>query len=369
MPLRLELVPSLRDARPSNDASAVRSRGALRTDDMEPRELREAPGVPKRDRSSSFPRFEDFYRYIFDNFCRAEAGCEHVALRFSINSTVESLPVVVGWRSRQTIEDRPHPPLAVVVVVRLRSTPRSTTEGRRRRRPQLEAEDRSENMSREQDRYRSDDRYDDRRYDDRRGDRDRRDDRYDDRRRPDYSPDDRRGGDRRDYSPDERRRPQPPPGRRSPPPPSRAHAEPEVDEFGRIRPPPRDPSPSPDRRRDDRRRDGDRRRDSNDDRRGRDDRRDDRREERRESSASRERRRKERKERKREKREQSRDESTSDYRASLYPPGADLSMYEYDPSTYWHVTPGDKVWWFRPDLTLWYDCRSESYYTYDASIR
>ena len=44
-------------------------------------------------------------------------------------------------------------------------------------------------------------------------------------------------------------------------------------------------------------------------------------------------------------------------------------MYEYDPSTYWHVTPGDKVWWFRPDLTLWYDCRSESYYTYDASIR
>ena len=117
MPLRLELVPSLRDARPSNDASAVRSRGALRTDDMEPRELREAPGVPKRDRSSSFPRFEDFYRYIFDNFCRAEAGCEHVALRFSINSTVESLPVVVGWRSRQTIEDRPHPPLAVVVVL------------------------------------------------------------------------------------------------------------------------------------------------------------------------------------------------------------------------------------------------------------
>jgi len=28
----------------------------------------------------------------------------------------------------------------------------------------------------------------------------------------------------------------------------------------------------------------------------------------------------------------------------------------------------DGVWWFRPDLTLWYDCRNESYYTYDASL-
>ena len=28
----------------------------------------------------------------------------------------------------------------------------------------------------------------------------------------------------------------------------------------------------------------------------------------------------------------------------------------------------DNVWWFRPDLTLWYDCRSESYYTYDTSL-
>jgi hypothetical protein len=31
------------------------------------------------------------------------------------------------------------------------------------------------------------------------------------------------------------------------------------------------------------------------------------------------------------------------------------------------VTP-DGVWWFRPDLTLWYDCRNESYYTYDGSL-
>jgi len=31
------------------------------------------------------------------------------------------------------------------------------------------------------------------------------------------------------------------------------------------------------------------------------------------------------------------------------------------------VTP-DGVWWFRPDLTLWYDCRNESYYTYDSSL-
>ena len=31
------------------------------------------------------------------------------------------------------------------------------------------------------------------------------------------------------------------------------------------------------------------------------------------------------------------------------------------------MTP-DGVWWFRPDLTLWYDCRNESYYTYDSSL-
>ena len=32
-----------------------------------------------------------------------------------------------------------------------------------------------------------------------------------------------------------------------------------------------------------------------------------------------------------------------------------------------YVTP-DGVWWFRPDLTLWYDCRNESYYTYDSAL-
>lgn len=31
------------------------------------------------------------------------------------------------------------------------------------------------------------------------------------------------------------------------------------------------------------------------------------------------------------------------------------------------MTP-DGVWWFRPDLTLWYDCRNESYYTYDSAL-
>jgi len=31
------------------------------------------------------------------------------------------------------------------------------------------------------------------------------------------------------------------------------------------------------------------------------------------------------------------------------------------------VTP-DGIWWFRPDLTLWYDCRNESYYTYDGGL-
>ena len=118
----------------------------------------------------------------------------------------------------------------------------------------------------------------------------------------------------------------------------------EVDEFGRVkaRPPPR-PEPPP-------------RRDSPP----------------RESSASRERRRRERKERKREERRArkeggGRDDGGADYRQSLYPPGADLSLYTYDPSSYWHVT-SDNVWWFRPDLTLWYDCRSESYYTYDTSL-
>ena len=30
------------------------------------------------------------------------------------------------------------------------------------------------------------------------------------------------------------------------------------------------------------------------------------------------------------------------------------------------MTP-DGVWWYRPDLALWYDCRHEAYYTYDAA--
>ena len=117
-----------------------------------------------------------------------------------------------------------------------------------------------------------------------------------------------------------------------------------MDEFGRVRPPPdysppRRAEPPP----------------------------------RRESSASRERRKRERKEKKREKREERRagggDASTAepDYRASLYPPGADLSLYNYDHELCWHVT-SDRVWWYRPDLCLWYDCRHENYYTYDPNV-
>jgi serine/threonine protein phosphatase PrpC len=95
----------------------------------------------------------------------------------------------------------------------------------------------------------------------------------------------------------------------------------------------------------------------------------------RESSASRERRKQERKEQRKRDRHAEREraqrnetrEGEADYRQSLYPPGSDLSLYTYDPAVYWHVT-ADKVWWFRPDLVLWYDCRSESYYTYDVSI-
>jgi hypothetical protein len=80
--------------------------------------------------------------------------------------------------------------------------------------------------------------------------------------------------------------------------------------------------------------------------------------------------------RKREKREERRqgganpdedDRGAADYRQSLYPPGSDTSLYEYDAATFWHVTP-DQVWYFRPDLTLWYDCRNECYYTYDSSL-
>ena len=95
-----------------------------------------------------------------------------------------------------------------------------------------------------------------------------------------------------------------------------------------------------------------------------------------------------------------------DYKKSLWPPGTDLSLYTFDPTLYWcesppspaspplapthhtpphppslhtrrdhalprhhrrYVTP-DGVWWFRPDLLLWYDCRNESYYTFDASL-
>jgi len=59
--------------------------------------------------------------------------------------------------------------------------------------------------------------------------------------------------------------------------------------------------------------------------------------------------------------------SEKDYKKSLWPPGSDISLYTYDPSLYWHVTP-DKIWWYRPDLTLWYDCRSSSYYTYDSTL-
>ena len=59
----------------------------------------------------------------------------------------------------------------------------------------------------------------------------------------------------------------------------------------------------------------------------------------------------------------SRDEQ--EYKKLLWPPGTDLSSYSFDEILYWYVTP-DKVWWYRPDLTLWYDCRSASYYSYDA---
>ena len=180
--------------------------------------------------------------------------------------------------------------------------------------------------------------------------RDRRRDHSPERRR-DYSPDRRR---ERAYSPDQReqhsrrrdsdpdrRREAPDDDRRGrdaerePPPRARERVD-EVDEFGRVRPPPKSPP-------------------------------------RRESSASRERRRRERKERKREERKArhgaaaAENHGGADYRESILPPGADLSLYTYDPATYWHVT-GDNVWWYRPDLSLWYDCRSETYYTYDASL-
>jgi len=56
-----------------------------------------------------------------------------------------------------------------------------------------------------------------------------------------------------------------------------------------------------------------------------------------------------------------------EYKKSLWPPGSDLSLYTYDPALYWHVTT-DKVWWYRPDLTLWYDSRSGAYFSYDSAI-
>jgi len=125
---------------------------------------------------------------------------------------------------------------------------------------------------------------------------------------------------------------------------------PEVDEFGRVRPPPRSPSRSNSYRRS--------------------------------SSRSRERRKRERRERKQVKKEKVRtgggggdtnetdaekEEREKAYRQSLWPPGADLAHYEFDPNRNWYVTP-DRVWWYRPDLTLWYDCRNESFYSYDTAM-
>ena len=75
--------------------------------------------------------------------------------------------------------------------------------------------------------------------------------------------------------------------------------------------------------------------------------------------------RRKRKDRKKEKKAAA-EEVVPDYRDSLYPPGADLALYTYDAASYWHMTP-DRVWYYRPDLTLWYDCRHETYYTYDAT--
>ena len=56
-----------------------------------------------------------------------------------------------------------------------------------------------------------------------------------------------------------------------------------------------------------------------------------------------------------------------EYKKSLWPPGTELSKYSFDEILNWYVTP-NKVWWYRPDLTLWYDCRSESYYSYDSGL-
>lgn len=55
------------------------------------------------------------------------------------------------------------------------------------------------------------------------------------------------------------------------------------------------------------------------------------------------------------------------YKRSLWPPGSDMSNYTYDEALYWFVTP-DRIWWYRPDQTLWYDCRNESYFTYDSAL-
>lgn len=94
-------------------------------------------------------------------------------------------------------------------------------------------------------------------------------------------------------------------------------------------------------------------------------------------SRSRERRKQERRERRAEKKQRNdgEDERGPDrireereYRRSLFPPGSDLSSYTFDECLFWYVT-ADKVWWYRPDLCLWYDSRSGSYYSYDEAAR
>ena len=116
-----------------------------------------------------------------------------------------------------------------------------------------------------------------------------------------------------------------------------------VDEFGRKRPPPRDPSPERDEqwREEERRQRKERRREK--------------REERRSSNLA-------------DGRHQHEDEEARRYQRSLFPPGDDLSRYTYDPSSYWYVTT-DGIWYFRPDLSLWYDCRHASYFTFDPAIQ
>lgn len=94
-------------------------------------------------------------------------------------------------------------------------------------------------------------------------------------------------------------------------------------------------------------------------------------------SRSRERRKQERRERRAEKKQRNdgegergpdREREEREYRRSLFPPGSDLSSYTFDDSLFWYVT-ADKVWWYRPDLCLWYDSRSGSYYSFDEAAR